>query len=130
MIDEGEIEIGGAAAHSFEKPECSAVKIVARDNVRAAVEGIKRGRHRREPGGKSPAARAAFQIGDASFVSEPRRIDRARVIVAFVFPGTFLHVGRRRVNRRHDRAGRWDRVPVRREWRGWQIRVFLHVSDI
>ena len=68
-IDEGEIEIGGAAPDFFEKPECSAVKIVACDNVRTAVEGIKRGRHGREPGGKGPAARTAFQIGDAFFVS-------------------------------------------------------------
>src|SRR2546429_804599 len=51
--------------------------------------------------------RSAFQIGDAFFVSEPRRINRARVIEAFVFAWTFLHVGGCCVDRRDDRAGGW-----------------------
>ena len=57
------------------------------------------------PEANAQSARAAFQIGDAFFVSQPGRIDRARVIVAFVLARTFLHICRRCVNRRHDRAG-------------------------
>src|SRR5207302_10712722 len=58
-----------------------------------------------ESGSERKPARAAFKIGDAFFVSGPGRIDRARIIVALVFARTFLDVGRRQVNRRHDRAG-------------------------
>ena len=94
-VDEGEIEIGGASPHAFEKPEGAAVKIVAHDDVRTAVEPIERRRHRRESGGKGPAARAAFEIGDATLVGAARRIDRARIIVAFVPARAFLDVGRR-----------------------------------
>ena len=57
------------------------------------------------PEAKRKSARAAFQIGNAFFVGEPGRIDRARVIVAFVFARAFLDVCRCGVNRRHDRAG-------------------------
>ena len=66
------------------KAEGAAVKIVAHNDVRAAVERLERGRHRRQTGSKGPAARAAFQIGDATLVGAAGRIDRARVIVAFV----------------------------------------------
>ena len=66
------------------KPEGAAVKIVAHDDMRAAVDHLERGRHRGETGSEGQPARSAFEIGDATFVGEPGRIDRARVIVAFV----------------------------------------------
>ena len=69
QIDEGEIQIGRTAPDFFEKPERSAVKIVARDNMGAAVQGIEGGRHRGQSGSKGPSTRPAFQIGDAFFVS-------------------------------------------------------------
>ena len=108
------------------KSECSAVKIVADHDVRAAVQRVERGCHRRQTGGECPAARAAFQIGDATFVGEPRRIDRARVIVAFVLAGTFLDVGRRGVNRRHDRAGRRIRFLAGVNRAGGKLLLFSH----
>ena len=67
-VDEGEIEIRGATAHPLEEAERAAVKIIAHEHVRAAVERVERSRHRRESRGKSPAARAALQVSDATLV--------------------------------------------------------------
>src|SRR5207302_3799992 len=50
QIDKGEIEISGTATHLFEKAERSAVKIVAHDNVRTAVDCVEGGGHRGEAG--------------------------------------------------------------------------------
>ena len=129
-VDEGEIEIGGAAAHLFEKPVGAAVKIVAHHDVRAAVDRLERGRHRGQTGGESPAARAAFEIGDATFVGAASRIDRARVVVALMPAGTFLDVGGGGVDRRHDRAGgRIGRLTGVNDARG-EVLFFLHLAVI
>ena len=93
-IDISEIEIGRSAADFFEQTKCSAIKIVANDDVRTAVDELERGGHGGETGSECKTPRSAFEIGDTFFVSEPGRIDRARVIVAFMFARTFLDVGR------------------------------------
>src|SRR5205807_4883265 len=54
-IDISEIETGGAPANFFEKPKCPAVKVIANDDMRTAVEQIERGRHRGESGRKREA---------------------------------------------------------------------------
>ena len=105
-VDKSEIEIRGSAADAFEKPERSAVEIVAHDHVRAAVEPVEDRGHPGETGRERPAARTAFEIGDATLVGAARGIDRARIIVALVPAGTLLDVSRRLVDRRHDRPGR------------------------
>ena len=58
------------------------------------------------PDANGEAARAGFEIGDASLQRSARRVGGTRVVVALVHAGARLHVGRRRVDRRHDRAGR------------------------
>ena len=76
-IDIREIEIRGATPDFFEKSKRSAIKIVADDNMRTAFEQIERGGHGGESGSESKATCATFEIGDAFFVSEPGRINRA-----------------------------------------------------
>src|SRR5207247_4377298 len=46
------------------------------------------------------------EVSDAFFVREARWIDGTGVIIALMLSRTFLNVSRRRVNRRHHRAGR------------------------
>ena len=75
QIDVGKIEVRRASPHSIEQTECAAIKIVTRDDMRAAVEQLEHCRHRSEAGCKGEAARPAFQIGDAFFVGEPGWID-------------------------------------------------------
>src|SRR6478672_10180979 len=48
--------------------------------------------------------------GDVAFDREPRRVLRARVLEALVMADRFLHVGRRLIDRRDDRAGRRIRL--------------------
>ena len=48
QIDIGEIEIGRATPDLFEKTKCAAVKIVANDNMGAAIERIECGCRRGE----------------------------------------------------------------------------------
>ena len=74
-VDEGEIEIGGASPHPLKKPEGASVEIIAHHHVRTAVEPVQRRGHRREPRGEGPAARSAFEIGNATLVGAPGRID-------------------------------------------------------
>ena len=128
QIDISKIEIRGATPNFFEKTKCAAVKIVADDDVRSAFEQIERGRHGRQTRRECKAARAAFQIGDAFFVGEPGRINRARIIVAFVLAGTFLDVGRCCVNRRHDRARRRIRLLAGVNRAGRELVLSLHVD--
>ena len=104
-IDIGKIETGRTSSNFVEKTKCTAVKIVARDDVRAAVDQFERSRHCGEPRCEREPARAALQIGDAFFVGESGRINRACVIVAFVFARAFLHISGCCVYWRHDRAG-------------------------
>jgi hypothetical protein len=110
QIDIGKIEVCGTPAHSIEKPEGAAVQVIARNNMRAALEQLQHRRHRRQTGREREPARSAFQIGDALFVCQPGGIDRPRVIVAFVFSGAFLHIRRRGVNWRYDGARRGIRL--------------------
>ncbi len=105
-IDECEIEVRRVAPHSLEQAKRAAVKIVACHDVAAAVERVEHGRHRRKSRGKRKRARAALEVRDATLEGAARRIDRARVVVAFVPARTFLHVSRGLVNRHHDRTRR------------------------
>src|SRR5262245_47704409 len=92
-VDEGEVQIGGAAADFFEKPISAAIKVIAYEDMRTAVDRLKRGGHRSEPGGERPTARATLQISYTTFVGAPGGIDRARIVITFVPTGTFLCVG-------------------------------------
>ncbi len=44
----------------------------------------------------------ALQIGDATFIGEPSRIDASGVIKSLMHAGTLLHVGRCLIDRGHD----------------------------
>ena len=71
-------EICRAPAHAVEQPECAAIQIVTRDDMRPAVEHFEHCRDRGEPGCKREAARPAFQIGNAlSYASRVGLIERA-----------------------------------------------------
>ena len=110
QIDKGEIQISRTTTHLLEQPESTPVQVVTDYEVRAALQGIKRRCHGGEPGGKSPSACAALEIGNATFIGQSRWIDGTRIIITLVFPRTFLHVGRGRIDWRHDRAGRRVRL--------------------
>ena len=90
--------------------------------MRTTFEHFQRSGHRGQTGCERKSAGAAFQVGDATFVSQPRRVNGARVIVAFVLARTFLNVCRRCVNRRHDRASEGS-GPGPRESPAWQTRA-------
>ena len=92
QIDIRKIKLRRAAPHSIKQSKCAAVKVIAGYDMRAAVEHLEHGRHRSEAGCKGEPARSAFQIGNALFIGQPRRIDRPRVIVTFMFSRAFLHV--------------------------------------
>src|SRR2546421_5609087 len=96
--------------------------------MRSTFEQIERSRHGGESGSECKTACAAFEIGDALFVSKPGRIDRARIIVAFMFARTFLDVSRCCVNRRHDRAGGRIGLLTGVNRAGGELVLFLHLN--
>ena len=100
------LKAGRALAHVLEQPVGAAVQVVACHDMRAGVERVEQRCHAGQPRCERKAARAAFEVGDARLQRGARRVARARVVVALVHAGTRLHVGRCRVDRRHDRAGR------------------------
>ena len=100
------LEPGAALAHALEQAKGAAVEVVARDDVRAGVEQLEHRRDRRQARGEREACAAALQVGDAALEGEARRVVRAAVVEALVHARARLHVGRGRVDRRHDRAGR------------------------
>ena len=105
-VEESEIESRAASAHALEQAIGAAVEIVHRDHMAARIEQIEHRARRGEARAERIAARAAFEIGNAALVGHARRILRAAVFVAFVHAGAGLDIGRGRVDRRHDRAGR------------------------
>ena len=70
MIDVCEIEAGAFTPHALEQAICSAIQIVAADDVRAAVKQFEDGRGRVAAGGKSEACGAVFQISDAALKAQ------------------------------------------------------------
>ena len=104
-VDKAHAQSRRALAHVLEQPIGTAVEVVARDDVRARVEHVENRRHPRQSRREGETAGAAFEIGDARFQRRARRIGRARVVITLVHTGTRLHVGRRGVDRCHDRAG-------------------------
>ena len=108
---------------ALEQAEGAAVDVVARDDVRAGVEQLEHGRDRGQAGGEREGLRAAFEVGDAALERPARRVVRAAVVEALVHARALLHVGRGRVDRRHDRAGRSGRATGRRGSRGWRSRA-------
>ncbi len=109
-IDERDVMPGGTLAHVLEQAIAAAIQIVHGDDVRAAVEQIDDRRRRREPRSERETRRATFEIGDARLERIARRIRRARILVALVLARARLHERRRRVDRRHDRAGQRIRL--------------------
>jgi hypothetical protein len=109
-VDEGEIEARAAPAHALEQAIAAAVQIIHRDDVAARIEQLEHRARSREAGRERITLPTGFKIGDAALVGHARRILRARILVALVHARAFLHVGRGRVDRRHDRAGRWIRM--------------------
>ena len=80
--------------------------IVSGDDMRAGVDDLEHGRDRRQARREGERLRAALEVGDAALEGEARRVVRTAVVVALVHAGARLHVGRGRVDRRHDRARR------------------------
>ena len=71
-----------------------------------ASSSSNRVRDRRQPRGEGKAGGAAFQVGHGALEGEARRVLAARIFEALVHAGALLGVGRGRVDRHHDRAGR------------------------
>jgi hypothetical protein len=105
QLGEGEIQPGRALAHAAEQAEGAAVQVVTGNDMIAAVQQFEQGRGGGHAGSEREAANPPLQVGDAFFVSVPCRVVAARVLPSLVLPGTALHVGRTRVDRRHDGAG-------------------------
>ena len=108
--------------HPLEQPPAAAIEIVHGDDMIAAVEQLQRRGGRRHAGGEGEAGGAALQIGDAALIGVAGRVLAARILVALVHARALLDIGRGRVDRHHDRAGRRDRATGRHGWCGWRSR--------
>ena len=104
-VEIGHLQPGRALAHALEQTPRAAIEVVDRDDVRAVVETVERGRDRGQPGGKGKGRAAAFEIGDAALERHARRVLGARVVVALVHARALLDVGRGGIDRHHHRAG-------------------------
>ena len=61
---------------------------------------------RRQARGEGKAGAAALEVGNGALEGDARRVLAARIFEALVNAGALLGVGRGRVDRHHDRAGR------------------------
>jgi hypothetical protein len=102
---EREVQAGRAFTHAMEQSESPAVQVVPGDDVVTGIEQLEQGRGRGHAGGEGESANAALEVGNALFVSVPRRVVAARIFPALMLAGTALHVGGTRENGRHDSAG-------------------------
>ena len=84
----------------------AAVGVVADDGVVADLEERGHGADGRHARGEGVAGRAALERGDVGLERGARRVLGAGVFVALVLAQRLLHVGRRLVDRRDDRACR------------------------
>ena len=75
----------------------------------AGHEQRRHGADRGHAGCEGEPLSAALDRREVALERFPRRVLRARVLVALVPAERFLHVGGRLVDRRDDRAGRWIR---------------------
>src|SRR4029078_1004020 len=94
-----------ALEHLVEDPERSSVDVVRADDVVARVEEVDQAVGPREARGEGGAEPCTFQRGEAALQGSTRWVLRPAVFVPLVLAGTGLNVGRREVDRRHDRAG-------------------------
>jgi len=99
-------EAGRALPHALEEPVGAAIEIVHRGYVGAVIEELEHRRGGGEARGEGEALPSALEVGEAALVSHARRVLAARILVALVHARALLHVGRGRVDRRHDGAGR------------------------
>ncbi len=105
-VDMGDGQARRALAHPMKEPPASAIEIVGGDDMRAMVEKLEHRGLGRKTRGEGEAGRAAFEFGERVFEGGAGRIARARIFPARVHARRRLQEGRRREDRRDDRAGR------------------------
>ena len=121
-VGEGErqAEIGVEALHEAMR---AAVDIGAADDVVTRLEELEDRVERRETGTEGEAVAAALEARHVALECLAGRVLGPGVLVALVLPQAFLGVGRRLVDRRHDRAGHGVGYLAGSARRGWQSRV-------
>ncbi len=87
-------------------PVDAAVDVGDQDDALAGVDEVHQRRRRADPGAERDAVRRVLEARERRLERRPRRVRDARVVVALVHADGFLHVRRRLVDRRDDRAGR------------------------
>ena len=102
-------QVHRALAYFLEQAPGTAVQVVRGHDVAARIQQFQHCSGRRQPGSERESLHSAFEIGDAALECVTRRILRARIFVAGMHARRMLLEGGRRVDRRHHRAGRWDR---------------------
>lgn len=95
---------GAALAHVFNQAVRPAVYVINGDNMAVFIQQLEHRGDGRQTGGKSVAARAAFQFGNRRFQRMAGRVAAAGVLVAGMLPGRGLRKRRGGVNWRHNGA--------------------------
>ena len=115
-IHVGEVE-AELAAHALEETERAAVGVVADDEMVAGFEPRQDGVDGGHARGEGKRGRAALDRCEVGFERHAGGVLGAAVFESLVLAESLLHVGGGLIDRRDDGAGRWDRVPDRRECR-------------
>ena len=106
QVDVGKSQPRAALADAGEQAARAAIQVVHRNDAGTGVEQLENCSRRRHARRERETVLAALEIGNAALIRHARRILRARVLVTLVHARAFLHVRRRRVDRRHDRSRR------------------------
>jgi hypothetical protein len=90
---------------AVEEAERAAVHVLAAHDVVARFEQLHDRVDAAGAAGEREAVATALERGDVALQRLARRIFAARVLVPLVLAERVLHIRRRQINRRHDRAG-------------------------
>jgi hypothetical protein len=99
-------EVALRLVHLRGHPVDAAVDVGDQDDALARVDEVHQGRRRAEAGGEGDPELRVLERCECGLKRRPRRVRDPRVVVALVDADRLLHVGRRLVDRRDDRAGR------------------------
>lgn len=78
---------GAALAHVFNQTVGAAIHVINGDDMAVFIQQLQYGGNGGQTGGKSIAARAAFQFGDGGFQRMAGRIAASGIFVAGMLPG-------------------------------------------
>jgi hypothetical protein len=106
VVEEVALRLVDLRGHPVDAP----VDVRDEDDALSRVDEVHQGRRRAEARGEGGAVLGVLQRRERRLQRRPRRVRDARVVVALVDADRLLHVRRRLVDRRDDRAGRRVRL--------------------